>query len=680
MIPANLYNPRLVEDLKWYLIQELRQTMSDRNILENQWVLWEEIYRARPAAATKDFPFIGASNLVIPAAATDIDTLYSRLMGMLFDQPGLWAAQAQRPELVDFAEGVTEFLKWAQENEIKPYREVGNWLLEVFKLGTGVLKQRYVREMKKAFEWRETATNQAWQQQAIVMLQDHPGLNHVRLHDFFIPAGFPLIQQAPWVSERIRLTWQQFMARVKAGIYFGADQVGSFFYNPPRNNVQQSLDMISDYRASRNKLMEFYEFWLDYDIDGDGWDESVVCTIHLASQTYVRIDLNPWFNQDKPYTASNMMRDVNSFYGIGMCEMMDHFQEEITAMHNQRIDSGTVGNSAMYAVRRDNMNIRENEPVYPSKVWRVNNPKEDIVRLPLGTADVTSASIQMEEYTRGESRARTGVNDYINATPSPATSYGTAYTTQQMLLNSSKRLGETVREVGNGLGESGTRIMELYQQFWPNGKPFVALGQQDGALVDVILKMPLDLIRKGIKITVNAIDATNSKDAQIRTTTLVFQSLQQFYMNYMQMLSYAANPSMPHAIQQVALQAAEGSAVLMKRLLQLYDVQDYSRMLPDLTGGVNAQQQAQANIAAILRSATLGQSSSPAGQSSGPQFGGNGAPGGSQAPYGMASLSQSPGNPQGGLGTGSSDARQLGIPLPGAGQNIGLFPGVTSAR
>jgi hypothetical protein len=280
----------------------------------------------------------------------------------------------------------------------------------------------------------------------------------------------------------------------------------------------------------------------------------------------------------------------------------------------------------------------------------------------------------MEEYTRGESRARTGVNDYVNATPSPATSYGTAYTTQQMLLNSSKRLGETVRVVGNALGESGTRLLELYQQFFPNGKPFVALGQQDGALVDVVFKMPLDLIRKGIKITVNAIDATNSKDAQIRTTTLVFQTLQQFYMNYMQMISYAANPSIPHAIQQVALTAAEGSSILMKRLLKLYDVQDYSRMLPELQGGVNAQQQAAANIAAILQSATLGQGSP------GPTPGGPGATGGPQTPFGIPGPPQAGGGAPGGLVPGSSVAGQLGIPLPGAGQNLGLFPGVAAAR
>jgi hypothetical protein len=78
------------------------------------------------------------------------------------------------------------------------------------------------------------------------------------------------------------------------------------------------------------------------------------------------------------------MRDVNSFYGIGLCEMLDKFQEEITAMHNQRIDAGTVSLAPTWAVKKDNTNIKLNEPVYVNKIWRLNDPKNDLVRMPLG--------------------------------------------------------------------------------------------------------------------------------------------------------------------------------------------------------------------------------------------------------------------------------------------------------
>lgn len=619
MIPANQYDPKRADDLLWYLIDEIRRTMGDRKIQEANWLKYERIYRARPIDERKTFPFTNASNLVIPLAATDVDTLYSRMMGMLFEPPGIWSATAQRPELVDFASATQEFFQWAQENEIKPYRSVGNWLLEMHKLGTGVMKQRYVREMQKVFEWREL-DNQTWQQQAVVMLKDHPEISHVRLWDAYIPAGFTDIQQAPWFAERVRLTWMQFMNRVKAGLYTNADKVGAWFFNPPMNTVQQGMDDLSQFRPSINKQMEFYEFWLNFDIDGDGWDEALVCTIHLDSQTYVRLDYNPFFNQEKPYSAGCFMRDVNSFYGIGLCEMLDHFQEEITAMHNQRIDNGTVMLSQMWAVKKDNMAIRKDEPTYPGKIWRLTDPKNDIVALPLGQGMGTAmaAAVNSEAATRAEGMKRTGVNDYVAGNTGPSTAYGTAYTTHEMLLNASKRFGETLREVRAVLSESGTRILELYQQFNQRGKPFVALGQRDGMLVNVVLKFPLDLIRKGLSIGVTAIDSQLSRDAQIRTTTLVYQQLSQFYQNYMQMLSYVGNPQMPPAIKQVAMVAAEGSAVLMRKLLELYGQQDYDRMIPSLDGGVGEQQRQLSNIQAVLQSAQMG--------GSGPQSGGPGAP------------------------------------------------------
>lgn len=667
MIPQGQYDQKRADNLLWYLIQELERTMGDRGVLEREWERWEKVYRARPSQSKKDFPFAGASNLVVPVAATDVDTLFSRMMGLLFEPGNLWSVSAQRPEMIDMAVAMQDFLEWAQHNEIHPYRAVGNWLLEMHKLGTGVMKQRYTREMKKVFEWRELG-GRTWQQQAIIMLKDHPSLDHVRLWDFFIPAGYPTIEGAPWVAERIRLTWPQFMNRVKAGIYTNADKVGSWFFNPPVNQVQARMDRLSHYQASINTQMEFYEFWLDYDIDGDGWDEALVCTIHLDSWTYVRLDYNPWFNQEKPYSSGQFMRDVNSFYGIGLCEMLDQFQEEITALHNQRVDNGTVCNSQMYAYRRSNTAIKKNEPSYPGRFIPTDDPSKDIVAIPLGAGmgSALAAAVESEGVTRQEAQRRTGVNDYVQANASPAVGYGAAYTTQQMLLQSDKRFGETLRSVRDVLNESGTRLLELYQQFFQGGKPYVAVGQTAGQLVNVVLQFPLDLIRKGLKVTVTAIDSSTSKEAQIRTTTLVFQQLQQFYQNYLQMLSFTMNPQMPPQIKQVAMQAAEGSAVLMRRLLDLYGQKDYDRMIPDLQGANASQQQQLANIRAILESGSQGGSQSPAA------FGGV-----QGVPYGT---SDAGGVPQSGAysNTGNQQFAGGGPPSPGGTQNAPAFAG--SAR
>lgn len=626
MLPVSQFNKARVNDLNWYLIQELRRAMGDRGTLEADWVRYEQLYRGRPIDAEKDFPFDGASNLVVGVVATDVDTLYARTAGMLVEPGNLWNITALRPEMMDFAAATNEFLEWAQHNELDVHGWLGDWIIDIHKLGTGILKQRYTRDMRKVYEWREMDNGQTWQQQAVMMLHDHPSVHHVRLHDFYIPAGFKKLQEAPWCAERIRMTWPRFMNRVKAGIYTNADAVGSYFFNPSLNQVQSELDRISRYQASVNQQLELYEFWLDFDIDGDGWDEALLCTIHLESQTYVRIDYNPWFNQEKPYSAARFMRDVNGFYGIGLGEILEYYQEEITAMHNQRIDSGTVANSTQYVMdRADLPNVGTKPKSYPTKVWALSKP-EAFKMIGMGSGNGLVASIEMEQATRAEAQRRDGVNDYIQGNPGPQTSYAPAYTTQQMSLNSSKRQGETFRDIREALSETGTRVLELYQQYNPRGKEFMALGQKDGSLVAMVLRFPLDLIRKGLRVSVTAIDAETSKDAQIRTQTLVMQQLMQFYNTYMTMISYAANPQMPPILQQTALQAAQGSAVLMRRLLELMGRQDATTLVPELQGAVNAQQQQLANIQSLLGNG--GTAGVPQGPGQAPGMAGAMAPGG----------------------------------------------------
>jgi hypothetical protein len=605
MLAPNSYSPRAAEQLLWYLIQELKRTRGDRNQLESDWIRYEQTYRARPIDMVKEFPFHGASNLVIPVMATDTDTLFSRLMGLLFEQPGLWTVSARRPEMEEIAPRLEEFLTWAQENECEMQGPVGDYLLDLMKLGTGILKERYDRQQKKVYEWRELDRG-IWQQQALVLLRDAPRTHRVRLHNFFVPAGFKELEDMPWCCENIEMTWMQFLNRVRAGVYAMPNALAGYNYSGDygyyQQPVQQAYDEFSHYKASIRNQFCLKEFWTEYDIDEDGEPEALVCTIHEESQSYVRIDYNPFFNQEKPYVASRFMRDGNSFYGIGLGEMLDMFQEEITAMHNQRIDAGTIGNSTMIATTKDNTNISDEEPIWPGKNWRVNKT-DDIKVFGLGNPGAIASSIQMEGATLQWSQRRDGVNDYVMGNPSPETGYGTAYTTQQMLLNATRRLGETVREVQRGLGIIGTYKLELYQQFNQRGKEFFALGQQDGALVRMVLQFPLDLIRRGLKVSVRAIDVTNSKDMQIRTNTLVFQQIVGFYGQYLQLLQLLMNPQLPPQFKAIVQQMIDGISLTMRRILESYNVQDASTLIPDLAGAqADFQRQLSALQAALLAS------------------------------------------------------------------------------
>lgn len=617
MIPQNLYDPRRASLLLEYLLTEQRRAEADRRPKEEAWVAFQEGYRGRPVDEVKEFPFWGASNLVIPVIATDIDTLFARLMGMLFGASSMWSVTATMPEMEEIAPRIQEFLQWAQHNELKLEGPIGDWLLDIAKLGTGVLKQRYNREMKKVYEWRELDQG-AFQQQAIMLLKDAPDIRRTPLFNFYVPAGFKDIQEAPWCSELIELTWSAYQTRIASGLYQASPLIEQYVANYKGNWVSQEFARISGFEQGLGNRLGLHEFWLDYDIDGDGWAESLVCTIHIPSRQYVRLDFNPWFNQDKPYSVARFMRDENSFYGIGVAEMELDFQDEVTAMHNQRIDNGTVRNSQTFAVAKENKNISQSEKVYPSKIWLVNKPT-DVVPIQLGSS-TGAESIQQEQFTLNYAQRRVGTSDYVYGANSPDIGYSTAFTTQQMMLNSEKRQGENIREIRGALSETGVRVLELYQQFNQRGKEFFALGAQDGMIVRQVLKFPLDLIRRGLRVQITAIDVQNAKDVQLRTNAIIMQQLMQYYQQVMVALQYATNPQVPPAIQQMAIQLVQGATVMMRRTLDLEGIQDLDKILPDLLGSQrdNAQQ-----LAAIINLANLARGAGvPQGPPQAPGMGG----------------------------------------------------------
>lgn len=601
MIPQGQYSPRASKNLFEYLVEERRRAQRDRAAKEAAWVDYHAAYKAQPADEIKTFPFYGASNLVIPVIATDVDTLYSRLCGMLLEPPSLWSVTAQSPEMEAIAPRINEFLQWAQKNEIDVASPVSDWLLEMMKLGTGVLKTRYHREMRKVFEWRELEGGQTWQQVALLLLKDAPRVDRVPLFDFFVPAGFNNLQDAPWCAEGIAITYQRYLDRVRAGIYTGSDRIQEWSANSKGTRAAQDIAQISGYAASLGNKLQLYEHWVDWDIDEDGLPESLVCTIHEDSMSYVRLDYNPFFNQEKPYSVARFMRDENSFYGIGLAEMLWQFQEEITAMHNQRLDNGTVQNSQTFAVNKQNKNISQQELVYPSKIWLVNDTN-DVKPIALGSTS-SASSIQNEAHTLSYAERRVGTNDFVHAQTSPETTYGTAYSASQMLANSTRRQGEVLRESKRALSEVGTRVLELYQQFHQRGKEYLALGAQDGQLVKMVLQFPQDLIRRGLKVGVTAIDVEMSKDTQIRTNTIIMQLIQQYYTQALQAMSYVVNPQMPEPVRQMALQMVVGGNILARKVLDAYDTQDVDKILPPLQGMVETQEQ---SLARLFQLATLG--------------------------------------------------------------------------
>ena len=592
MIPG--LSPSVVDNLLQYLTYELEKARGERSQLESDWIRYANAYRARPKEEEKSFPFVGAANLTIPVIATDVDVTVAGLLGSIFASPNLWVCEGLRPDALDFAARLEEFLEWAQETELGMYSVISDWVNETVKLGTGVLKQRYRREQRKMWEWRELGPGQTIQQMVRRIAVNRPDVSRVPLANFYIPASAGSISSAAWVGERLELSWTQLENRVRAGIYqpdfltrigahWRAQQPVSQY-----GGVQRAYEQLDHFVPGIRDTFELFEFWTDADL-GDGEPTSVVCTIHIPSNSYARIDFNPFFHQEKPYSAARFLRVEGRFYGIGVCEMEEQFQEEISTMHNQRIDAGTIRNTVLMKGRRGS-GIKQDEPIWPGRIMLVDNPAEDLVPMQMGYQ--SPSTIDEEGFTIDYAHQRVGTSGYkAGGAGQPNISYSTATTTIEMLKQGRLRDDQVLREFQSAITETGQRVVELYQQFDQGGKVYQVMGDKDGAVVDQVLHFPLDTIRLGVAIKTTATNSQLNKETKIRTDQIIFGLVAQFYQQLFQAMTVVVNPQLPPPLRILATQMIQGGVILARRILDAYGTQDLDRIIPDLEqlGGLSQQ-------------------------------------------------------------------------------------------
>jgi hypothetical protein len=255
-------------------------------------------------------------------------------------------------------------------------------------------------------------------------------------------------------------------------------------------------------------------------------------------------------------------------------------QAEVSTMHCQRIDNGTIRNSVLFKGRRGS-GVKADEPIWPGRVILVDNPQEDLIPMPMGYE--AQSTLQEEEMLINYYRGRTGISDYQRGgSGTPAISYSTATTTVQMLQQGRLRLDQTLREIQSALAETGQRVVELYQQFSQGQKPYLVMGDKDGQTVEQILQFPLDTIRLGVAIKVTATNAQLNKETRIRTDQIIFGLVTQFYQQLFQGMAIVVNPQYPPPLRVLAAQMVQGGIILARRILDAYGQQDLDRIIPDM--------------------------------------------------------------------------------------------------
>ena len=286
--------------------------------------------------------------------------------------------------------------------------------------------------------------------------------------DFIAPSNAGAdVQQMPWCQERLYLTEQDLRRYVQSGRFnrdavdellrhrepTGEDDTGSGGTQTHRDLVQdvEGVDAdASDARASTYTIIEDYR---TYDIDDDGYDEQIVTWIcdslpnRVLGWDYLA---NVYAHGRRPYRVGRFFPIPFKFYGLAFAEIIRNLQDEINAIHNQRVDAGTLSNMPWYFYRASSTHNPTTYPLKPGTGIPIDNPQTDVQfpRLQFDAAFGQNEESLVYQYFE----RLTGLTDLA-------------------LGRQPSRVGatRTATGVASLLSESGLRFktaMEAFQRFW----------------------------------------------------------------------------------------------------------------------------------------------------------------------------------------------------------------------
>jgi len=426
-----------------YLCSEIKDIRDgeDRKGLEATWQNYRRIRRARVESATRTSPWKNSANMMPPLTAQKVNTIYAKEISAFANKKPPVDVEAMNSSEFDKAESIGRFFKGISESSSGLNMPKNQQVIfyEQVSLGTHFVKVPFLVD-----QWAFKRAGQAGEEQVTYVRHKGPAIQNIRLEDFFTRPYWKDIQRAPWIAVRYRYYQHELLQQGAVGI-FNLENVQKILDRNITTYDDNQLASLTDAnitvselgKTDQNKEYDIFECYVFWDIDGDGIPEDVKFWVEVESGEILRTEYNPLSMRDiEPVIYFD---DPDVLYGVGVCEMTASLQEEVTTLHNMRLDGTQLAMLKMFFARRGSG--LANEELSPFKVLEMDDPMTDL--RPVDFPDIAGSCLTGEMVAREYADKVTGASDYMagfndKTVGSGATLGGTTFLAQQAntILNS----------------------------------------------------------------------------------------------------------------------------------------------------------------------------------------------------------------------------------------------------
>ena len=562
------------ESLLTYLNDEMVNHNQERQdpiqiLLDQQKDYWGE-----PSLKKRKFPFLGASNIVIPLNAIASESVQARVMTTMWASTPIVSVNIRNPEFTKAEHPLENYLDYELRHNLRARDMMNSSCFEAVKYGTGIAKSDYLKLVKKAVRINAAGEREEFP----VVIRDGATLDSVAYANFLMPNHAQDPQTAPWCGENMTNTPFGIKNLEQTGLFYEGtfERLTTFFNARTRQGTSGERNFTAAQEVHEKsesifpELIDFYLIYLSFDVDGDEKLEEIVVLYHHDSRSLMGARYNWNADLRRPYRIVQYIPVEHRWRGIGVGKQNAQFQKEVTTIHRQRLDNATIANMRMFKINRLS-GYGPKEPIFPGKMWFLDDMTH-IETIQLG--EIYSSSFSNEQSAVLYSQQRTGVNEVILGMPQVGTP-GTATGDLARIQEGNKKFDFSMDNIRDWFGILTMDVMLNIKQFGPR-HPEYFMHAEGGIEVLKVLGQSISDLRKGIIFEVKAAAQQQNRLLDRNNWQQIGALTNQYYVS---MIQLAINANRPDLVQLILNKGMIAATEVMKQVLESFDVRSINRIL-----------------------------------------------------------------------------------------------------
>lgn len=563
-------------------IRGLRSALSDLH--NNRLPMWRRAYEAMPAEGVREFPWHGASNLVVPIIAIHSDTLLARVMAAIMKTSPLWTSRLvgsypNPKEVAKIKGGFEEFMQFVglEPTELDLYRVYHEWFGEAIRYGTSIVKVPWQRNMIDIAVPVGDGTRADFMKD---VKYEGPKPHKIPFNDFFMSPIFKTIEDADFKAHRIRYSRFRLEELGWRGVYDKA-KIKEILGHPDRTSPDQVMQLqasdagayIVEHAGHAFEEYDVYECHYTYRVER-GYFCRVIAWFNEKNNKLLRAYYN--YYEDEIFLAARLFYRDDFFFGYGFCETLGMFQEELSQIHNGRRDNMVVANTKVWRVAPDSL-FNKGYRMFPGAM--LPGAKDDIEALEAG--QVSPMTIDEERLSLELAEKRSGVSAPMQGMGSGAMSKRGVYSsmgTLSIMQEGNTRTDLNITDIRYAHTKMGRLLAHEYADFGVGDDRVRKFGL-DAPLIVQAFKMLHD---GSINLPVYASTASVNREVEKQSDLMLTGVMQKHHQMIGQMLQAASNQFAPPAMAKYLYDAIDSANTLMKSVFKHFDYDEVDQYVPDV--------------------------------------------------------------------------------------------------